>query len=336
VLGVALFAQSARADVAISRAANRHFKAGVQALRSDDPGRYEKAYAEFRAAYADSPSWKILGNLGIIAQQLERDGEAIDAYSRYLSEGGKELAASEREQVTEDLARLEVGHATATLQSEPDGARILDERLLESGSPVTNRYGPTNGPLELRLRAGHHRITAELDGYVTVTWEFEAQPGARALHTFELQRAGEPSTAPPPPISPAAPSEPPLDERAAPEDGGGSASRILGYTALGVGAAGIGAGVWFMTQVNAAIHDGDAAQSQCVGAGLQICPQSAHYTRVEGHRRTEALVSFGAAGAFVTTGVLLLVYGADSGPASEQAGISPWIGAHQLGLSGRF
>src|SRR3954470_8183257 len=84
------------ADTRVSENASRRFAQGVRYLTSQDPGRYEKAYREFKAAYADSPSWKILGNLGIVAHELERDGEAIEAFEAYLERGGKELPADDR------------------------------------------------------------------------------------------------------------------------------------------------------------------------------------------------------------------------------------------------
>jgi hypothetical protein len=330
-----LIAGNARADVVVSANASRHFKAGVKELQTDDPDRDEKAYAEFRAAYADSPSWKILGNLGIIAQALERDGEAIDAYSRYLSEGGKELDASEREQVTEDLARLEVGHATVTLQTTPDGVTIIDQRIADGGKPIVNRYGPTNGPFELRLRPGHHRIVAQLDSETKANWEFDVEPGARARHSFELQRS-DASNGPPPRTSQA-----PVADHLEPDSGNGTVSRVLGYSALGVGAVGIGAGIWFATRVSKAQSDGDTAYQTCSSAPPSstrqfFCDRSQHFSAVEGHQRTAELISFSAAGAFVATGVLLLVFGPDSASAVEEASMTPWIGAGQLGLAGRF
>ena len=94
--GAVTSASPARAaDVKISDNARKHFNAGVALLRDPDGARYEEAYGEFKVAYEASPSWKILGNLGIAAMKLERDGEAIDAFSRYLAEGKKDIDAGE-------------------------------------------------------------------------------------------------------------------------------------------------------------------------------------------------------------------------------------------------
>src|SRR4051812_7239281 len=70
----------AQAKDPVSENASRHFSEGVRYLSTQQADRYEKAYAEFLAARVDSSNWKILLNLGIVAQALERDGEAIDAY----------------------------------------------------------------------------------------------------------------------------------------------------------------------------------------------------------------------------------------------------------------
>ena len=72
---IATSATAASADVPISDAARQHFQAGVNLLQDPDGARYAEAYREFQTAYADSPSWKILSNIGITALKLERDGE---------------------------------------------------------------------------------------------------------------------------------------------------------------------------------------------------------------------------------------------------------------------
>ncbi|MBV9949955.1 MAG: hypothetical protein JOZ69_24140, partial [Myxococcales bacterium] len=74
--------RAARGDEAVSEEARKHFAAGVSLLQDPDGARYEDAYREFEAAYAASSSPKILGNIGYCALKLERDGEAIAAYSR--------------------------------------------------------------------------------------------------------------------------------------------------------------------------------------------------------------------------------------------------------------
>jgi hypothetical protein len=206
-LGVLLAALNAHADVAISDSARKHFSAGVALLQDPDGARYEDAYREFKAAYADSPSWKILGNIGLTAMKLERDGEAVDAYREYLKQGGKEIESDERAQVQRDFDTLSAGLVTVTVESLPPGASIADERIPVRGDRVLNQYGSANGPMKIGIRAGHHRITASLAGNADQVWEFEAKPGEAVSHTFQMSAA---TAAPPAPAPGAAPAPAPL------------------------------------------------------------------------------------------------------------------------------
>src|ERR1043165_9599064 len=71
VLCSMLVAAEAAADGGpITEEARAHFSAGVSFLQDPDGARYDDVYREFKAAYAVSPSWKILGNLGIAAMKL--------------------------------------------------------------------------------------------------------------------------------------------------------------------------------------------------------------------------------------------------------------------------
>jgi len=185
---IAAAASAAWADeVPISDSARQHFQAGVNLLQDPDGARYAEAYREFQMAYADSPSWKILSNLGIAALKLERDGEAADAFAKYLAEGGKNIDADERAQVERDLQTLRAGLVKISIQSDPPGAMLSDERVPPAGNTVVNRYGPLSAAVELGIRGGHHRMTASLSGYKDAVWEFDA-PGQGDAHVFKLEK----------------------------------------------------------------------------------------------------------------------------------------------------
>jgi hypothetical protein len=196
--GAVLLAPSVRAQEGeISEQARAHFQAGVNSLQDPDGARYEEAYREFKAAYQASPSWKILGNLGIAAMKLERDGEAIEAFQKYLSDGAAALAPDEREQFQRDLGTLQAGVVKLSIDVNVPGAIISDERVPVTGSAVRNSYVPDGQHLEIGVRAGHHKITASAPGYAQLVWEMEAVSGAAQTHAFELQRL-TPATEPTP------------------------------------------------------------------------------------------------------------------------------------------
>ncbi len=175
------------ADVAITDDARARFTAGVNLLKDPEGPRYEEAYREFKAAYAASPSYKILGNLGLCAMKLERDDEAIVAFEKYIAEA-PDLAPAEIAQVKADLGTLKVGVAHITVTSSPPGAQIFDTRLPSRGERITNTYGPITAPTKLGIRQGQHTLTAKLAGYPDVVWEVDANGAEMGEHTFELKK----------------------------------------------------------------------------------------------------------------------------------------------------
>jgi len=329
---------TAHADDRVSENAQRRFSQGVRYLTSQDPGRYEKAYREFKAAYADSPSWKILGNLGIVAHELERDGEAIDAFEAYLERGGKELPADDRKQFKEDLALVRAGHSTVKIETQPGGAWIIDERLPETGEPVVNRYGPTDGEIELRIRAGHHRIRAELNGHESAVWEFSDPPGGSSSHSFDLRREPEARDAPPP-------VEAKPDVRVEAKSSGSPGLRTASYVAFGLGVVGAGVGTYFAIDGYDQRSRADDLFAEC---NLQIAgcmPNAPSYGAAiaaqdaEGTAFSRSLVSYVAGGVFAAAGVVLFIVGSadDEDPsAGGAASITPWLTTDAVGVSGSF
>lgn len=243
----ALLATSAAfaADAPISDEAKRHFAAGVNLLKDPEGARYEEAFREFKAAYAASPSYKILGNLGLTAMKLERDGEAIEAYGKYLTEG-KDLDPAEKKQIETDLSTLKSGVVRVSVQINVEGASLQDQRVPSRGDRVTNLYGPVKGTIELGIRSGHHVMTARAPGYEDQVWEFDGSPSTKETHTFTLTKKGDGAVVPPPatttaaPATTSAPPPPPPKEKVRPVPtsvyvaGGAAAVLIAGSAVTGM------------------------------------------------------------------------------------------------------
>lgn len=216
---------------AISEQAKRHFNAGVALLQDPEGEKVEEAYRQFKTAYDLSGSPKILGNMGFCAMRLERDGEAIDAYSRYLREVA-DIDPEERAQIVRDLQTLSVGVARLTLEVTPPGAMILDERIPVRGPRVTNTYGPVSGSITIGVRPGHHIFTAKLAGREDAEWEVEAYAGAKDQHSFTLK---EPEIAPVNALAPTPPERPSVVAPIVVTSAGGAmlvAAGITGIVAL--------------------------------------------------------------------------------------------------------
>lgn len=187
-------AAPARAEE-VTEEARRHFKAGVALLHDPDGARVEEAYREFKTAYSISPSPRMLGNLGYCAMKLERDEEAINAYTRYVAEAS-DLEPGERAQVESDILTLKSGLVHVVLFIDEPGATIVDKRIPARGDPITNVYGPATGKLPLGVRQGRHVFEVHYANGAPQTWEVDAMPGGK------LERRFHP---PPPPASKGAP-----------------------------------------------------------------------------------------------------------------------------------
>src|SRR4051812_25411348 len=66
----------------------KYFAAGVALANDPDGARYEDALVQFKKAFEVLAAWKVLVNIAICSLRLERDGEAIEAYEKYLVSGG--------------------------------------------------------------------------------------------------------------------------------------------------------------------------------------------------------------------------------------------------------
>jgi hypothetical protein len=184
-----LAAQATDAPSVITDAAQRHFEAGVAYI--DDPSgpKYEEALNAFRAAYAESPVPAILNNIGLCALNLERDGEAIEAYQGYLNAQTAELTPKARRQLEKDVAMLSASLVRIALVAEPKEVSLLDERHNSKGERLLNRYRIVTGASSLGLHPGHHRLTASAPGYEDSAWEFDADPATTLEHRFQLNLA---------------------------------------------------------------------------------------------------------------------------------------------------
>ena len=161
------------------------FKEGVAHLTASEPD-YAAAYEAFKAAYADSPSPKILGNLGLCATKLERDGEAIDAYETYLSDAGAK-SLKERRQISQDLRELKKRGSILQLTVTPHSLEVVDERERDAGPSVTNSYTIEGGAMQLRVHAGKHRLRFQAPGYQARVVELQLAAGATELRDVALE-----------------------------------------------------------------------------------------------------------------------------------------------------
>jgi hypothetical protein len=178
---------SAESRVKASSKAKEHFAAGLAHV--DDPAgpQYEEAYREFKAAYAETPSYEIAVNVGYCAFFLERDEEAIAMYELFLSKATeRDIPPKKRAQMLKDVQALRAGLVRVSVKTVPARANIVDERYGARGNLVVNRYSVENGEVRLGIHPGHHKLTLTAEGYAAKSWEFEAEPASEHRHEFVL------------------------------------------------------------------------------------------------------------------------------------------------------
>jgi hypothetical protein len=294
-----LAASAARAaNDTINEDARKHFNAGVSLLQDPDGARYEDAYREFEAAYTASSSPKVLGNIGYCALKLERDGEAISAYSRYLQEV-KDVDPAEAAQIARDVATLRAGLVRVTVNVDTPDATVVDRRIPVRGEPITNLYGPATGKLEMGIRPGHHVIEVKVNGQPSQSWEFDAQPSATLTRSFSMK------------VSPVKVAPEPSPHK--------SSAHVLGWVVTAVGAATLATGGAFgLITLNKA----QAISNSCPGG---VCPSSYALGSAQDdvHRYVRITDALLIGGGVVAGAGLMLVLWPDS---SEGRGAAP-VGA---------
>jgi hypothetical protein len=292
--------------------ARKQFQAGVNLLDDPDGARYEDAYLAFRKAYELSRSPKVLGNIGFCALKLERDGEAIDAYSAYLRET-RDIDERERAQIERDLATLNSSAARFRVLVKKRGstAVVVDTRLQTRGTPVVNTYPFQGGETTLRMRPGRHSIKVKIDDVESIAYETTIEPSSSGAHDFTFA--------------------PPLTTVYA-RDYSRSPSYVGPILLGAVGLAGIGTGV--VTGLMAK-NKTSAIEARCPG---DLCPSTYDFRSDRSEAKslgTVADVAF-VGGGVALGGALLwaLLTPRSSAPKPPQTGSTAWVSGAQCTARG--
>jgi hypothetical protein len=256
--------------------ARKQFQAGVNLLDDPDGARYEDAYHAFRKAYELSRSPKVLGNIGFCALKLERDGEAIDAYTTYLREA-RDVEERERAQIDRDLATLNSTAARFKVIVKKPGTSfvVVDTRAQTRGAAVVNAYPFNGSETTLRVRPGRHSFVVKSDDLESVPYDVTIEPASGAFHEFSFP---PPATATTYEVSRTSPS-------------------YAGPVVLGVlGLAGIGTGVVTGLMAKAKTR---SIESRCPG---DVCPSTYDFSSDRSAAKSLGTV---ADAAFIGGGVVL-------------------------------
>lgn len=211
-----------KADEAIER-----YKQGVKLFEEQD---FNAALIEFRKAYEMSPNFKVAFNIGQVYYQIQNYAKALQWFERYLNEGGKDVPADRRQEVTKEIGELKrrVGRVEIVTDLRDVEVSIDDE-------PVGKT--PLSEPLV--VSAGRRKISANKPGRSPFTQmvEIAGQETKKVqLNLNELSTAG-PATGPV--ASTPAPPPPPKEKPSRMTTGSWVGLGVAGALGLGAGITGL-------------------------------------------------------------------------------------------------
>lgn len=271
--------------------ARTHFERGLALAKTQA---YAEAVIEFSRAYQLSPNFAVLFNLGQAYVGAGQSVYAVEALTRYLSEGGKQVPPARRKQVEADIAQQERHIATVTIQSSQAGAVIRIDGVEVGKSPM---------PSPLRVNGGTHVFAASLAGYKLWEQRFELAGREQKTVVMTLEPLPTPSSAAPPlPAAAPAPaaSVTPVVSAATSTDGASATSpvtaespamdltakttpeptarsgRIAAFVVGGLGLASLATGTVFGIRAITKMSDSDkeCPQEQCSQRGVDLSKQA--------------------------------------------------------------
>lgn len=280
--------------------ARLHFKNGVELISGDEPN-YQDAFRQFQLAYAKSSgNWKVLGNLGLCALKLERDGEALAFYRQYLEEGGEDIDPDERAAIEQEVLLIQGNMTSVELSSSQPDVRLSVERQGSSAPPQL--YDLEGESVTLGLRAGTLIMQAAV-AEKTLTWQSTLSAGETTRHHFDFDKAPEDDASA---TAGAATAE-------EPSRSGPSGLRIAGYVTAGVGVAALGGGVAMGLISQSQERD---AEELCIG---EVCPASARSDfDTADSSALIANILFISGGVLTATGITLAIVGGKKKAAAPQ------------------
>ena len=284
-----------------------------EAVTEFNAGHWAEARALFARAYAEQPNARIARGLGLAAYELRHYVEAVRALQAALDDRRNPLTDAQRVEVSTALERARRYVGTVRIELVPEGAALLLD-----GRPVEGT--------DLTLDVGDYALTARAAGFKDARVTLNVEGGQSRSLRIELVPA----------VGPAAPGSAPVPAHAdaGTANGGdpGFAQRVLGFTSLGLGAAGLVTGLVFELQRSDKLSDRDAICPTSMNCSLD---DQANIERLTGEARTAStisLVGWIAGAAFAATGVVLLLT-AESGAEARSVAVMPTVGRDGAGIA---
>jgi hypothetical protein len=313
-----------------------------QAKAAYASGDYERARDLFHRAYTLIPAPTISLNEARALVKLHRLVDASEAYMRgvrtSLDAGSPEQFRTAARDSEVELVLLKPRIPKLTVVPSGPGAGDPDLVVTLDGKAMHRAVIGVETPVD----PGKHRVTARAPGGDEASEEFTLEekqkrrveilvPAGRTLPPAEGTPAESRVESSPMSPSPAAPPPPPSPP-APPDRSVSSTQRILGFTAVGVGVAGVATGV--ITGLMAASKYSQAESGCPSRACVEGSPgdDALHSFRT---LRTVSTVGYVVGGVGLAGGIALLLT-LPASTAARASSVHPWVGAGQAGVLGVF
>ena len=200
-----------------------HFEQGIELFQQE---KHEQAAIAFERAYELKPSYKILFNIAQVQNELEHYAAALEAYSRYLAEGGAEIKPERVDQVKTEIKRLNALVGMVTVETNVEGATVYLDDERQGETPLAGPMFVDLGKHSVVIKQGTdelHREVVKVAGGQKVTVKAEqASKAPESTKPVEVSGEGGPTN---------------NEEDEGPE-------RVWTWVVIGIGgAAAIGAGI---------------------------------------------------------------------------------------------
>jgi len=291
-----------------------------EALGAYEAGRFAEARAAFRRAHDLLPTARTLRSMGMCSFNLGDYTDAVFQLERARREERKPLTDEQQKHVADLISRANarIGRFRLNL-TPPEATLVVDGR-----SPLILER------TELLLEAGHHDIEVRASGYLPAHSTINVEGGDRTTLVFQLN-ADDYAVTQPASEATSARANVTLKPRDLSPPSSHEWMRTVGYTSLGLGAAGL---VGFAVVGSLALVEKNKLDERCPNGSCT----GAYRSEVERYDtlRTLSTVTLIAGGTLAVTGLALLIARPTERRERASASVVPWVGLGHVGVRGEL
>jgi len=152
-----------------------HYERGLKFYDDND---FEAARIEFERAYALSPTYKVLFNIGHCYRALNNYADALKSLQRYLVEGGESVPSDRRELVETEISELKQRVAKLMVVANLEGVDVRVDDVPVGKTPLSK---------PLMINPGRRKVAGTKAGFFPATEVVTVSSADNVTVRLELQ-----------------------------------------------------------------------------------------------------------------------------------------------------